>query len=61
MEAWLPGLLECTRAWECNQKLNNQPVCERVTASNYYIHPNYFRPFYADENIFTMKKANYGS
>ena len=26
-----------------------------------YIRPNYFRPFSADENIFTTKKANYGN
>ena len=34
--AWLHSLLECmvySWAWECNYKLNDQPVRERVTAS----------------------------
>ena len=34
--AWLHSLQQCMmyfRAWECSYKLNDQPVCERVTAS----------------------------
>ena len=36
--AWLHDLLQCevySWAWECNYKLNDQTICEWVTASNH--------------------------
>ena len=33
MGAWLPGLLKCVIRMGSNDKINDQPIRERVTAS----------------------------